>query len=248
MGLVAMVLEADPVAVTWTGSPTVTTDCGSCEYFYPTVNELQNGPEADVGESYSTDVFQRGNYQTSATISTPFIITSETAIELAVTADYGAQGSTCNPMGCASLTSWTFMGGFSGSSEIVDSNGNVDLSLLFGQSGSVAANCDSSDCIALLSLASDVNGSVDLAAGTYTLVTYESNSNQSIGDNQSGVGVTESITDPGSPVPEPRWIVGLLISIVLGSRWCWEIQSQRGGCWNPRRSPGNMPASCDDRW
>src|SRR5580700_5219705 len=104
--LLATALTADPVSVTWTGAPTFTSDCGACGFgWQPTIYESQNGPEADVSETSGTGVLQVGNYQSGDTISTPFTITSEASVELAVTASYGSDGSTCSPASCDQLSS-----------------------------------------------------------------------------------------------------------------------------------------------
>jgi len=205
-------VKADTVPVTWSGSPTATCDSAElCEEFgfFPTITESQNGPAADVYEGFGTGIMYCCG-GSGASIDTPFTITSEASVELAVAADYSGYGTSCTPVNCDPSRSWTFEGAFSGQSEIVDSSGNVDLDLTWGGSESIPCSQGifAGDCVGEISVASDVSGVLDLMAGNYTLVTYESSGNNSIGQNQTGVSVQESL-DPGTAVPEPSglWLV-----------------------------------------
>lgn len=224
-------LHADPVPVTWNGSPTVTPpSCctgGSTIGFYPSVTESQNGGEADVYEGFGTGVFAVGGGTGVASIDTPFTIASEATIELSLTADYGGYGTSCTPVRCNGTlpVDWAdgFQGQFSGASEIVDSGGNVDLVVNFGGSGTGVPVYEVGEYVGQFDISSDGSGSVDLPAGNYSLLTFASNSTNSIGRNQMGVSVQESLVDPGSlldgtsPVPEPSslWLLVLCFGALL---------------------------------
>jgi hypothetical protein len=226
LGLTCVNLKADPIPVTWNGSPTVTApSCctgGSTIGFFPSINEAQNGPEANVSEGFGTGVFAVGGGSGVASIDTPFSISSEATIELAAIASFGGYGTSCTPISCPPTipVNWAngFQGEFSGGSEIVDSSGNVELSLTWGGSGSAVPVYEVGEYVGQLSdITSDASGAVDLAAGNYTLVTYEENSNNSIGPNQTGVSVQETLS-PGTAVPEPFSLglftcLGLMLSI-----------------------------------
>ena len=216
LSLAVFAANADPVAVTWSGTPAeITGDCPGCPYgFSPTAYDYTVGPNAYQDVSINSSAWGYGP-STNAMISDSFNLASAAEVSLTVNAYYSASGTSCSDGGCAPQTSWSMSGQFSGYEEIVGPDGTVDLSLPFGGSATVPGTCDPANygaCFATVSLSNNESGTAQLAAGDYTLEIVYSDQNSSRGDSYTGATVDAVLTDPIA-TPEPRlvWLMVLLI-------------------------------------
>ena len=172
ISLFAVALNAfsDQVAVNWSGNPVIVSTLSNAEYmFAPVPTASEDGADADLGIAYNAQ--STTGTTMSSVVDTQFTIASAADIALAVTLSMQDLGFSCGDVDCPlNLTSWTFSGAFSGSLDIVDANGGVDLSVPFGDAGSVVAPCnvDGFGCVGRLYLSDTESGSVELAVGTYT--------------------------------------------------------------------------------
>ena len=210
ISLFAVALNAfsDQVAVNWSGNPVIVSASGGSPYgaLDPTINSEQNGAEADLFVVY--DGFSDGGYSNpysqsptssmGSTIDIPFTVTSPTDVTLALTVGMEDGGTSCGDSNCnPDLAAWTFAGGFSGTLSVL----NTGLSIPFGDASTAAAVCDVGiECTGTLDLSDTQSGSVQLAAGTYTLEATFLAWNDSIGDSGSDGGLSAVISDTA---PEP---------------------------------------------
>jgi hypothetical protein len=229
IGTTSSMAEADTVAIAWSGLPVTTgAFCAGCQDEYvPSAAQTAGGSNADLQVSYDTDGTGIGARST-ATIESNFTLASATEVELNVSLNYGAEGSLCGPSGCLSPSEWGvtgggpdgwfFTGGFSGSINI-DGPGGLVLSVPFGNNGQVAGQCgadQSLSCYANLNLATEASGTVDLAAGDYTMVVNYMDGNDSHGLSSTGSTLDVSLSDP-LQTPEPSYVP--VISGVLMLAW-----------------------------
>lgn len=220
LAIAGTIVKADPVAITWSGAPVVTTiNCPGCPYgpIEPDATAVQDGANAGLSVGYYSSAWGPNPF-TSSTIEIPFTIAAPADVEIALTLDYSAEGTSCGDFNCnAQFNAWTFSGGFSGSISIQ----GAGFSVPFAASGSVAAYCDVGvECSAgyysaPLTLSDSESGMVDLANGTYDLVVNYSDFDNSIGDSEATSRLEALISDPVSPVPEPRYSVYGMIYVIL---------------------------------
>jgi hypothetical protein len=137
--------NADPVAIIWNGPAVETPDCGGgfpCgQPSADQITQTLNGPAADLGLSYATGLTTNPtNWYDSA--GSPFLISSDTEVELNVSANINAGGSNCNPGRCVSGIGWTYSVAMSGYGEIINpSDFTVELRVPFTYSATVPGVC-----------------------------------------------------------------------------------------------------------
>jgi len=220
------IVQADPI--TWTGPAIIDqASCNGCPDGTPTpnANEFTDGLNADLSVSYDTSAWGYGP-SASFAVTIPFSVSGDALVAVSGTAGFGAAGTNCSDVSCVDLGSWNFSGGFSG--QVVLGGDGMALSLPFGGMETVAGECDPFDgCSAGyfspgVSISDPLAGTIDLAAGNYTLTIEGSNWDTSVGDSGAGLGVNLVLSDPPSGVPEPRvsvlWLVVGLVGMVTRSR------------------------------
>lgn len=215
---------ADPVAVTWSGIPTVTAQCcvGTDSGYLepPGLNAVQNGLDADLSTG-STLASWNPFPSDNATIEIPFTISAPAEIAVNVAVNYNGGGTDCGDVSCPELANWTLYGGFSGGIEITDDKGNEVLFVPFGVNGSVAATCDDLQCSGGLALSDAESGMADLAAGTYLLTDSYQMHTESVGDSWTSLDTQVALSDP-IETPEPRftvWWLGVAMAGMLMKKW-----------------------------
>jgi hypothetical protein len=228
---------SDPVAVNWAGTPVIVSADGGSPYGTadPTVNAEQNGIDADLfiafdgvsgGEYWPGPDSEPPTSSMDSIVDTPFTITSPADIMLALTVAMSDGMSSCGDGDCdPNLAAWPLFGAFTGSLAILGANGTDELSVYFGDSGLVAAVCVVGiGCTASLDLSDTEPGSVQLAAGTYTLEERFVEWNDSIGDGES----TGQLSAVISTVPEPAhiWLMIAAFGLVIArSVWLQRLRS-----------------------
>src|ERR1700733_506387 len=199
-------------SIVWAGPVVIDQQvCNGCPYQGPGDLETTTSQSGESGSLTATFGTSAWGPDPSAnfTLEIPFTLTTDSLIELNVTAGYSADGGNCLPVGCYPESSWNFSGDFSGFAAIV---GGPSVSL--AGSGSVAGLCDSGACSAGyfspgLSLSDTESSSEFLTAGNYLFEISLSGENGSVGDSLASLGLEAVISDsPSSPVPEP-YSVGL---------------------------------------
>lgn len=224
----ACTLCADPIslgALGWSGATGVSGySTGENGPVSPFASTTSTGLSLGASES---DQCCGGFANYSATTS--FTVTLAGSFLFTSSAGYDTNASTCSDSYCPPVpspftSSGLFNGEFSASVEIVDSDGNEVFTRGFSSSGSAhyGNDCDFGDCFASLSLSDPDLGVVDLAAGTYTLEVYYSDSQNSIGESYGGSNIEANLIPNLSPIPEPSelqlLIAGMAVMVLIRVR------------------------------
>ena len=208
--LFAGILAADPIAITWTGTPTAgVSGCPDCSGA-TTIT-------AESGLTGTLDVTGPGapawNVDMDYDFSDSFTLAAPAEILMTTIDSYNAVGT----------VNWELDGRFDAIVRITDAAGNGLLASGVDLSGQ--APCGSDGCTADLALAQTQFGEAMFAVGTYTV-------NGAIEDYNDGLYVPSkwevdiALTDPVSAIPEPRvwWLAGLAVWF-----WCRPGMSARRG-------------------
>jgi hypothetical protein len=107
-----------------------------------------------------------------------------------------------------------------GSLDILGPDGAEELSVYFGDTGEVAATCVvGTGCTANLDLSDTEPGSVQLAAGTYTLEEKFVAWNDGIGEGES-TGQLSAVISDTAPEPSQTWLMIAAFGLVI-ARSVW---------------------------
>jgi|SRR5580698_7567276 hypothetical protein len=198
--VLATVLKADTIPVTWDSVPTVAAwQCAGCQYGggIPTATATQDGADADLEVNYFSSATGFGP-SSSSTITEQFTLTAPADVLLSLTVDYFSSGSSCWDFGCAG-PDWDYSAEFNGSLDL------LGLTIPFSDSGTLPGICDQyGNCSAGLYLSDAGSQAMTLAAGTYLLTVNYSDSDTSVGDSSAGAVLDLELSDPVAGVPEPH--------------------------------------------
>jgi hypothetical protein len=215
--------SADPVSITWTGTPSISgSTCPAC-----------GDPDAEASfTSGTTAIFDAWGpaahayaccADSSFDVSNQFTIDAPTLISVTATANYYAYAEACSAIGCTfGITTYDMGAQFQGGLELDD--GDNSLWIPLSASGVTQIPCDDGCGTGTVNLSDTASGEVFLDAGTYTVDASMDFYMSAGGDSMTGSGFQAVFTDPVT-VPEPSY-VGLGFVAIFGcflfrrfSRW-----------------------------
>lgn len=213
--LFAGVAFADPVSITWTGTPSISgSTCPACGD--PTAQaSFTSGETAILNASGPAAHAYACCADSSFDVEDQFTIDTAALFDVTATSTYYAYAEACPATGCTyGITTYDMSAQFQGGLEI-DGDGTA-LWIPLNASGVTQIPCDDGCGTGTVNLSDTESGEIFLDAGTYTVDASMAYYMSAGGDSMTGSEFQAVFTDPvsGQPVsavPEPRvwWLVGV---------------------------------------